>query len=141
MSTPTITTAESSPARAADAPAAVVSRRRGLPYRVISWAVPVLLLLVWELLARIAQQIASVRAAASQAGRPAPRFSVSLRPILGPTEELAWKGRTTSSAESARSPRSDSSVPRAHRPIPAPSDCSRRPRPGTATIAHCGRQP
>ena len=52
MSTPTITTVVSSPARAADAPAAVVSRRRGLPYRVISWAVPVLLLLVWELLAR-----------------------------------------------------------------------------------------
>ncbi|MET0494859.1 MAG: LLM class flavin-dependent oxidoreductase [Actinoplanes sp.] len=44
-----------------------------------------------EPLAQIAEQITSVRAAASEAGRPAPRFSVSFRPILGPTEELAWK--------------------------------------------------
>src|SRR4051812_23074557 len=43
-----------------------------------------------EPLAQIAEQIASVRAAAAQAGRAAPRFSVSFRPILGPTEELAW---------------------------------------------------
>lgn len=43
-----------------------------------------------EPLAQIAEQIAAVRAAAQAAGRPAPRFSVSFRPILGPTEELAW---------------------------------------------------
>jgi alkanesulfonate monooxygenase len=44
-----------------------------------------------EPLAQIAEQIASVRAAAAAIGRPAPRFSVSFRPILGPTEELAWE--------------------------------------------------
>ena len=44
-----------------------------------------------EPLAETAEQIASVRAAAAAAGRdPAPRISVSFRPILGPTEEIAW---------------------------------------------------
>ena len=43
-----------------------------------------------EPLAQTAEQIASVRAAAAAAGRPVPRFSVSFRPILGATEELAW---------------------------------------------------
>jgi alkanesulfonate monooxygenase len=45
-----------------------------------------------EPLAETAEQIASVRAAAAAAGRAgAPRISVSFRPILGPTEELAWE--------------------------------------------------
>jgi alkanesulfonate monooxygenase len=44
-----------------------------------------------EPLAQIAEQIAAVRAAAAVAGQPAPRFSVSFRPILGATEELAWE--------------------------------------------------
>jgi alkanesulfonate monooxygenase len=44
-----------------------------------------------EPLAQTAEQIESVRAAAAAAGRPAPGFSVSFRPILGPTEELAWE--------------------------------------------------
>jgi alkanesulfonate monooxygenase len=45
-----------------------------------------------EPLAETAEQIASVRAAAQAAGRAAPpRISVSFRPILGPTEELAWE--------------------------------------------------
>jgi alkanesulfonate monooxygenase len=45
-----------------------------------------------EPLAETADQIASVRAAAVAAGRSdLPRFSVSFRPILGPTEELAWE--------------------------------------------------
>ncbi len=40
---------------------------------------------------QIEEEIASVRAAAAAAGRSdAPRFSVSFRPILGATEELAW---------------------------------------------------
>jgi alkanesulfonate monooxygenase len=44
-----------------------------------------------EPLAETAEQIASVRAAAAAAGRdPAPRISVSFRPILGATEEIAW---------------------------------------------------
>lgn len=45
-----------------------------------------------EPLAGTAEQIASVRAAAAAAGRAeAPRISVSLRPILGRTEEAAWE--------------------------------------------------
>jgi alkanesulfonate monooxygenase len=45
-----------------------------------------------EPLAETAEQIASVRAAAQAAGRSAPpRISVSFRPILGPTEDLAWE--------------------------------------------------
>jgi alkanesulfonate monooxygenase len=44
-----------------------------------------------EPLAETAEQIASVRTAAAAAGREeAPRISVSFRPILGPTEEIAW---------------------------------------------------
>jgi alkanesulfonate monooxygenase len=43
-----------------------------------------------EPLASIKQQIAHVRAAAAEYGRQ-PRFSVSLRPILGATEEKAWE--------------------------------------------------
>jgi alkanesulfonate monooxygenase len=45
-----------------------------------------------EPLAETAEQIASVQAAATAAGRAEPpRISVSFRPILGPTEELAWE--------------------------------------------------
>jgi alkanesulfonate monooxygenase len=45
-----------------------------------------------EPLAETAEQIASVRASAQAAGRTMPpRISVSFRPILGPTEELAWE--------------------------------------------------
>ncbi|MBA4863448.1 LLM class flavin-dependent oxidoreductase [Streptomyces sp. PSKA54] len=45
-----------------------------------------------EPLAETAEQIASVRAAAEAAGRTElPGISVSFRPILGPTEELAWE--------------------------------------------------
>ena len=44
-----------------------------------------------EPLRETAEQIASVRAAAAAAGRPAPRISVSFRPILGATEDLAWE--------------------------------------------------
>jgi alkanesulfonate monooxygenase len=43
-----------------------------------------------EPLAETAEQIASVRAEAARYGR-SPRFSVSFRPILGKTEELAWE--------------------------------------------------
>ncbi|KPM51384.1 alkanesulfonate monooxygenase [Frankia sp. R43] len=45
-----------------------------------------------EPLAETAQQIAAVNAAAAAAGRDTPpRISVSFRPILGATEELAWE--------------------------------------------------
>ncbi|GAA2603475.1 LLM class flavin-dependent oxidoreductase [Paractinoplanes durhamensis] len=44
-----------------------------------------------EPLAQIQEQIASVRSEAARINRTAPGFSVSFRPILGPTEELAWE--------------------------------------------------
>ena len=45
-----------------------------------------------EPLAETAEQIASVRVSATAADRPEPpRIGVSFRPILGPTEELAWE--------------------------------------------------
>lgn len=45
-----------------------------------------------EPLAETAEQIAAVRAAARAAGRSEPpRISVSFRPILGPTEDAAWR--------------------------------------------------
>jgi len=45
-----------------------------------------------EPLAETAEQIASIAAAARAAGRSEPpRISVSFRPILGPSEELAWE--------------------------------------------------
>lgn len=49
--------------------------------------------MLWgEPLAETQQQIDSVRAAAQAAGRTTPpRFSVSFRPILGPTEDQAWE--------------------------------------------------
>ncbi|TAK68498.1 MAG: LLM class flavin-dependent oxidoreductase [Actinomycetota bacterium] len=43
-----------------------------------------------EPLAQVAEQIDRVRQEAAAAGRAVPRFSVSFRPILGATEELAW---------------------------------------------------
>ncbi len=48
--------------------------------------------MLWgEPLAETAEQIASVTAAAAAAGRTEPpKFSVSFRPILGPTEDEAW---------------------------------------------------
>jgi alkanesulfonate monooxygenase len=48
--------------------------------------------MLWgEPLAETREQIESVRAAATAAGRPMPRISVSFRPIIAPTEELAWE--------------------------------------------------
>jgi alkanesulfonate monooxygenase len=45
-----------------------------------------------EPLAETAEQIASVKAAASAAGRPSPpKFQVAFRPILGATDEQAWE--------------------------------------------------
>jgi alkanesulfonate monooxygenase SsuD/methylene tetrahydromethanopterin reductase-like flavin-dependent oxidoreductase (luciferase family) len=41
--------------------------------------------------ARAPSALARVRAAAAKHGRPTPRFSLSVRPILADTEEKAWK--------------------------------------------------
>ena len=43
-----------------------------------------------EPLAGTRQQIASIEAAAAAAGRPRPRLQIAFRPIIAPTEELAW---------------------------------------------------
>lgn len=44
-----------------------------------------------EPLAETAQQIAAVNTIADAAGRPRPRIWVSFRPIIAPTDELAWE--------------------------------------------------
>jgi alkanesulfonate monooxygenase len=44
-----------------------------------------------EPLAGTAEQIATITALAEAAGRPAPTFQVAFRPIIAPTEELAWE--------------------------------------------------
>ncbi|MBI0383390.1 LLM class flavin-dependent oxidoreductase, partial [Streptomyces albiflaviniger] len=44
-----------------------------------------------EPLKETAEQIASVNAYADAAGRPRPRIWVSFRPIIAPTDELAWE--------------------------------------------------
>ncbi|MBW0091297.1 LLM class flavin-dependent oxidoreductase [Pseudonocardia sp. KRD-184] len=44
-----------------------------------------------EPLAGTAEQIATITDLAAAAGRPAPRFQVAFRPILGRTEEEAWE--------------------------------------------------
>ena len=43
-----------------------------------------------ESYAQVREQTARVRAAAARRGRPAPRFSLSVRPIIADTEEHAW---------------------------------------------------
>jgi alkanesulfonate monooxygenase len=43
-----------------------------------------------ESYAQVREQVARVSAAAAKHGRPAPRFSLSVRPILADTEEKAW---------------------------------------------------
>lgn len=43
-----------------------------------------------ESYAQVREQTTRVRAAAARQGRPAPRFSLSVRPILADTEEKAW---------------------------------------------------
>ncbi|SOD64008.1 alkanesulfonate monooxygenase [Streptomyces zhaozhouensis] len=59
-----------------------------------------------EPLERTAEQIAAVRAAAAAAGRATPpRIQVAFRPIIAPTEELAWeKARRTLAAIQAGGP-------------------------------------
>jgi alkanesulfonate monooxygenase len=44
-----------------------------------------------ESYAQVREQTARVRAAAARHGRPAPRFSLSVRPIIADTEEKAWE--------------------------------------------------
>ena len=75
MSTPTIAAAVSPPAASESTPAVRGTRRTGLPYRVISWAVPVLLLLTWELLARAGIIAPNVLPAPSSVGTTAWRLT------------------------------------------------------------------
>lgn len=70
-----------------------------------------------EPLAETAQQIESVRAAARAAGRAdAPRIQVAFRPVLAPTEALAWEKahRTVAAIRDRRA--AGRSAPRGHHP-------------------------
>ncbi|GAA2064535.1 MULTISPECIES: LLM class flavin-dependent oxidoreductase [Streptomyces] len=63
-----------------------------------------------EPLAETAEQIESVRQAAAAAGRKeVPRIQVAFRPIIAPTEELAWEKahRTVGAIRAARGPQRD----------------------------------
>jgi alkanesulfonate monooxygenase len=70
-----------------------------------------------EPLAQTAQQIESVRAAALAAGRTdSPRIQVAFRPIIAPTEELAWE-KAHRTVEAIRVRRAGGrSAPRGHQP-------------------------
>ncbi|PYC79502.1 alkanesulfonate monooxygenase [Streptomyces tateyamensis] len=71
-----------------------------------------------EPLARTAEQIEAVRAAARTAGRTdLPRIQVAFRPIIAPTEELAWeKAYRTVDAINARKASGDQLARRRYRP-------------------------
>ena len=75
MSTPTIAAAVSPRAASMSTPAVSGSRRRGLPYRVISWVVPLLLLATWELLAQSGVIAPNVLPAPSSVGATAWRLT------------------------------------------------------------------
>lgn len=64
-----------------------------------------------ETLEQVAQTLAAVRASAARHGRPAPRFSLSLRPILAETEEAAW-ARAADILERAKALRAGDSGPK-----------------------------
>jgi alkanesulfonate monooxygenase len=70
-----------------------------------------------EPLARTAEQIAAVRAAARAAGRTdTPRIQVAFRPIIAPTEELAWeKAHRTLAAINSRT--AGGGRPRRYQPL------------------------
>jgi alkanesulfonate monooxygenase len=69
-----------------------------------------------EPLAQTAEQIASVRAAAKAAGRTdTPKIQVAFRPIIAPTEELAWeKAHDTVAAINARTNGGRNPITRRH---------------------------
>ena len=100
-----------------------------------------------EPLAETKEQIDSVNAAAKAAGRSdTPGISVSFRPILGPTEELAWErahrilettkeNAAASAPAAAARPRSWAARPRR---TWARSGCSPPPRRASCTTGRCG---
>jgi alkanesulfonate monooxygenase len=69
-----------------------------------------------EPLAETAQQIASVNAYADAAGRPHPRIWVSFRPIVAPTDDLAWAKARDILAAAQRNAGIDVLAPRYRRP-------------------------
>ncbi|MET9609535.1 LLM class flavin-dependent oxidoreductase [Streptomyces sp. NPDC006512] len=67
-----------------------------------------------EPLAETAQQIEAVKAAAAAAGRTdVPRIQVAFRPIIAPTEELAWE-KAHRTVGAIRRRRQEGAVPRRH---------------------------
>lgn len=98
-----------------------------------------------EPLAETAEQIASVRAAATAAGRSEPPgISVSFRPILAPTEELAWErahrilDTITSGAGRPSSSRHATTTATQAPRTPVHNGCSPRPPRPTSTTVPCG---
>jgi alkanesulfonate monooxygenase len=75
-----------------------------------------------EPLAETAEQIAAVHAAADAAGRPRPAISVSFRPILGATEDLAWERAHDILAKTRSNLAAADSLLRTYRRRAAPTD-------------------
>ena len=80
-----------------------------------------------EPLAETRQQIDSVNAIADAAGRPHPRIWVSFRPIVAPTDELAWA-------------KAERVLARTQAAIPVPATSTHYPVPGAGRPANVGSQ-
>lgn len=97
-----------------------------------------------EPLAKTAEQIETVKAAAKAAGRTdVPRIQVAFRPIIAPTEELAWeKAHRTVGAIKARKERGERIGRRHHGHAEPQNTGSQRliaiAEAGSATTAPCG---
>ena len=102
---------------------------------------------VWgEPLASTAEQIARIHAEAAAAGRTTPpRIHAAFRPIIAPTEELAWeKAHRILDRIEARKAASGAALARWHRRAlrrtRARSDCSRSPSRASGSTPRCGRR-
>ena len=89
-----------------------------------------------EPLAAVRAHIERVRAAAAANGR-ALRFSLSLRPILGPTEEAAWERAHSLLAQVQAKAAAQGHATAARPRASARSGCSRRRPPATSTTRGC----
>ena len=93
-----------------------------------------------ESYAQVRDVTARVRAAAAKHGRPGPRFSLSVRPILADTEEKAWQ-KAEAILERATALQDQTGYPPATitRPM-APSGCWRWPSRARVSTSGCGRR-
>lgn len=100
-----------------------------------------------EPLAKTAEQIENVKAAAKAAGRTdVPRIQVAFRPIIAPTEELAWeKAHRTVGAIKARKERGEA-ITKRHNGLARPQNAGSQrliaiAEAGSATTVPCGPRP